>query len=634
VTDRFAWKITIGGVDVSQWVPANGTIDHGRGSVFSGFSAPRAVFDLFTQEGWPTHPGTLPTVEPGGAVVITVTDLEHAAPYEHGRFTGKVQAIEWSEYRLRIIAVGTIADWQHSLAFVPLIGFPVQKDDVRVPAWCAQSDPTQTIIVEGGGGRWLRAIDYGQAPEPLLDVLLAIADDCDALLMQDRFGDVRYRTRYRTPPARETLPSGCIETGSIDMVLEHGTLRNTVYVYYGADPQDYIIETDTDYGSIATYGVRADTLTTQLRLEAGARGKGKTYIEANMNRWQVPDVTMVMALTDDTAYDLLISLEEGDPITLDDLPAGAPISTYDANVIGFTEIMHPTDYQMILHLSQGIEPASEDDGNWVEYGSITGGDDEGTYIDDDGLAWAWHRFTSDGTLTVTDPVLGRLLVAAGGGGGGQADFFAHAGGGGSGAVFHGSMFELTAGDHAVVIGQGGSGDSGATRATQGGTSKFGDVWVYGGGVGGNSVTLGGAAGDGGYGGGGGTNALAGGDGLYGSIDGGVTTNSTVILGGDGEDGGTGDSYGGGNGGGATLVSDITGADVTYAVPGAGSDRYTQPTAYGSGGNGGLRMTAGRDQGQDGVDGVVIVAYRISPGGGDGSYAYDETFAYDSPITYE
>ncbi len=650
MTDRFDWKVTIDSVDVSKWVPLGGVIDHGRGSVFSGFSSPRASFELVTEEGWPAEAAYLPTVEPGMEVVITVTDLEHAVPYEHGRFTGKVQALEWSELRLRVIAVGTIADWQHALAFVPLEGFAAEKDDTRVPAWCAQSDPTQSITVEGGGGRWLRAVAYGQAPEPLLDVLLGIADDCDALLMQDRFGTVRYRTRYRTAPTRVTLPSAAIEKGTIDMVLEHGTLRNTVYVYWGADPQDYVIQTDADYGSIAAYGVRTDTLTTELRFESGARGKGDTYIERNMNRWQVPDITCVMALTDDTAYDLLISLEEGDPITLADLPAGAPVTTYDANVIGFTEVMHSTDYQMILHLSQGLEPAGEDDGNWVEDGTITGGDTTGTEVVG-GRVYRWHKFTTSGSLTL-DPgveVIAELLAAGGGGGGGGA-FQAgaqYAGGGGAGGLYN-ATYELAAADSpiTVTIGAGGAGGAGTSfgSGTVGGTGStgsdtiFGTVTAPGGGGGGGSGDAdlnpaGGAGGAGGSGGGGGetygaAGARVAGYGYAGGPAGGPGSGSSA-----GGGGGAG-SAGGSGGAGSGVVSALDGTSSTYAAGGAPNGSQAAGTANTGNGGAGAYGNVSINSGGAGGSGVVIVRYAVSPGGGDGSYEYDSTIPYNAGITYE
>jgi hypothetical protein len=634
MTSRFDWKVTIDSVDVSQFIPTAGTIDHGRGSVFGGFSAPRATFDLFTEEGWETHPGTLPTVNPGDEVVITVTNLEHAVPYEHGRFTGKVQALEWSEMRLRVIAVGVVADWQQSLAFVPLEGFAAAKDDVRVDAWCDQSDPAQTIIVEGGGGRWLRAVEYGAQPEPLLDVLLGIAEDCDALLMQDRFGGVRYRTRYRTAPDRVTLPSDVVDRTSIDMVLEHGTMVNTAYVYYGADPQDYVIETDA--AAITAYGVRSTTLTTELRFDSGARGKALTYIENNMNRWQIPDVTMVMALTDDTSWDLLMTLEEGDPVTLDDFPAGAPIASYDANVIGFTEVMDRDDYLMVLHLSYGLAAPDEDDGNWVEDGSITGGDETGTTVID-GRVYRWHKFTTDGDLTIdagVDIIADVIAVAGGGGSGGYSQSSSNdSGSGGAGGLYDGPL-PIASSDSpiSVVIGAAGAGGAGAgtfvtaSNGTNGGDTTVGSVIdLTGGGGGGGSARggggtySGGAGQDGGSGGGGGEGTNASSSGGLG-IDGQGTNGS----------GGTPTTAGGG--GGLAVASTITGASVTYGV---GGTYGTAPVANTGSGGGGVTGGTSVVDGQAGAAGVVIIRYAVTPGGGAGTaYVYDEDIPYDTAITYE
>jgi hypothetical protein len=608
----YDWTVTIDGVDVSQWVKAAGTIDYGRPSRFAGFQAPMAVFDMFTQDENPSPaPVTWPTVDLGDPVIIHVT---WDGVTQWRRFTGVVQALDWSTSGLRVTAAGTSADWQTLTASgLEFTLSPIadsvsdELDTARVDRLC--DDAGVSITIEGVPARRVRGIPAGSLAQPLLDALLRIADDCDGLLMEDRLGVVRYRTRNFDRPAPYTLPSTVVERDTIDMAYERGTHVNAVRVFYGepdanTGQQNYKYVNDTGVYDTVSDGERLVELYSDLAYERAAEGRGTVYIEKNRLAWEVPDVTLVMSLATGAEADDILDLQQNWMVTLDDLPAGCPIASYDGDILGITDIMHETDYRIVLHLGPRIADtgATPEEPIFAE-DSITGGT-ETTYEDGNGFLWQIHTWATPGdyTATVNNDVTCEVLVVGGGGGGGNQGSSRAGGGGGAGALLA-TELAFTPGTIPVTVGSGGG------ASTAGGTSKLAEAWCYGGGDGGDAQASGNA---GGCGGGGGQNnpgpSAAGGAALYGSLDAGVTTNSTLILGdpGDASPGGAS-----GAGGGISYASSITGTAVTYSAAGAGNNSGgANPGASGSTPGSGGQGAAPSGSPGSGANGVVVVRYRI------------------------
>ena len=247
-----------------------------------------------------------------------------------------------------------------------------------------------------------------------------------------------------------------------------------------------------------------------------------------------------------------------------------------------------------------------------------------------------------------------LIVAGGGGGAGSGtDTGAWGGGGGGGGgLLQGSTLPLSAGEHPVVVGIGGTGGprtspTSAQQGGNGGNSTFGNFTAIGGGGGGAWKFVGNSGGSGGGGGGRGTGnnlRTAGGSGTSGQgFAGGASRDDDSAGrsaggggGGAGAIGGTGgtDVTRAGNGG-AGLASAITGGEITYAGGGGGGAMDNNSGApetaglggAGGGGNGSTvgNATAGTNglggggggvghqgAGGDGGSGVVIVRYKGDP----------------------
>ena len=240
--------------------------------------------------------------------------------------------------------------------------------------------------------------------------------------------------------------------------------------------------------------------------------------------------------------------------------------------------------------------------------------------------YKYHKFTSNGTLTISGTKTVEVLAIGGGGsGGGTVAAGGNNGGGGAGGVLYHSSKALSTGNYSVVIGAGGSSAANNANGNPGSNSTFDTMTAYGGGFGSYSSN---AAGSGGSGGGSGYTGGAAGSATQ-TINGGATT----AYGNNGASGGTEGGGGGGAGG-----AGAQGTSVLLGQGGVGINTYsTWATAttsgingYYAGGGGGAPMSTATDQGrvaysQSGVtntggggggrgglgaSGIVIVRYTL------------------------
>jgi hypothetical protein len=186
--------------------------------------------------------------------------------------------------------------------------------------------------------------------------------------------------------------------------------------------------------------------------------------------------------------------------------------------------------------------------------------------------YKYHKFTADGTFTVTSSigasVVDALVIAGGGGGGGD-----NGGGAGAGGYLFTAEHTVTATAYSITVGDGGIGSTGGgNNGTNGQNSVFHTLTATGGGRGGtNNASASGANGGSGGGAGGGT----------------------------GGSGGTGTS-GQGN-------------------AGASSGGNTSPKCGGGGGGAGAVGTAGPNQGHGGIGSNAQSAWATITSSGDGGY---------------
>lgn len=588
----YDWTVSIDGVDVSDLIPEAGSIDYGRQGSGVGFAAPRAEFTMFTEAGFPEYAGTWPVLEDGQPVIIHVT---WDGITQWRRFTGKIQAFDYSPNRVKVTCAGNIVDYADFPAGSTGSFYPrtIEPDTLRV-AWLADGAPA-ALTVEGSAGRRVRQIEKNTPSGKLLEQLLRVADDCDGLLLEDRLGVPRYRTRNFTLPGTYTLPAGIVDYASLSLSKERGEKFSTIRVYYGEpDPltglQKYRVATDSALAIDLGFD-KALEVVTDLRTPEAADGRAEQLLAQHGDVYTMPDVALLMSEATGEQADDILDFQEGWLVTVEDLPLGWPVSTYDGRIIGFTEIMS-ADYPLVLHLEPALATDAEaDDDPIYPDGIITGYDATGTETIDD-KEYRWCRWETSGGFTVdyTDAVYTQVVAIAGQGGGGSAPagVFGAGGGGGAGG-FMNEYLDLNPGSWPLTVGIGGAINTNGTD-----TVLYG-VRLYGGGHGGYN-----GGPDGGDGGSGGGSAFNRGSGaLDGTAGDGVSGQGYPGQRGGGGAGGAADgptSFSGGVG----VDVEIGGSVQTFGVGGDGEGDGSTP--------GGGGWTAASPT--PGADGVVYMRYRI------------------------
>lgn len=120
----------------------------------------------------------------------------------------------------------------------------------------------------------------------------------------------------------------------------------------------------------------------------------------------------------------------------------------------------------------------------VGVSETTGSPSMGTFTDSNGIEWSYYDFTGSGSITFDADGYADILYV--GGGGGSVDYGNNRyTGGGGGAVRYGLLY-VTAGTHSIGIGGGGSGRTSQTKASDGGNTSLGSLYIAGGGAGGET----------------------------------------------------------------------------------------------------------------------------------------------------
>lgn len=311
-----------------------------------------------------------PNVMPhlGDTVWISVTTVTGFAPdhdtqdtyygAEFRRFTGKVQALDWSWDRLHITASADLEAWARVGIMEPYVS--VEENEVTRAATLATETPSPTTLhIEGAGEFTVLPLADTDFPLCLLPALQQLADDTDGLLYCNREGNVTFRSRGWDPPAEYVIPPEIVDRNSLSMTLELGTVENLVVVEYGeVGSGDGVRPTisHTDATSETAYGTRTGYYVTPLSYQPDAYAHAGTIVDNTAPVWRMTDADLIMALaTDRQVYDVC-ALEQGDPVHLETLPAGAPLTDYTANVLGWTEDLSSTSWVVTLHLSTDIPP--------------------------------------------------------------------------------------------------------------------------------------------------------------------------------------------------------------------------------------------------------------------------------------
>lgn len=389
---RFAYSLRVSGDDIGDLVPEAPEITYGRRSTDEGFTAPILVFDMLTADGYPNHPTRddedfprfgvdTDTGTPAGTETGPPTPIVHGSPVEvdaygssgfidlyvdeYGgftsrRFTGSVTAIDYSKNVIRVTATADVTYWNRRWAgstnhTTPI---PEESDIERVERYVI-TEAGLDIQAEGDAIDLIE-VPIDTAPSRLLDLLDAICETTRGTFSVDRVGDAFYRCKVWSRPGTVPIPAAMVAVDHVQMMTERNAIITDCYVAYGYPDGTTGLKSHANYfdsdldGKYGTYEYRTDSLC----LDNGDADQVAYWLVSDATpQWIMPELPLGMHLVNDSALADILTIAEGHTVELTTLPANAPISEIEAEVIGTTETLGKDEWLLVLHLGPN-PPAS------------------------------------------------------------------------------------------------------------------------------------------------------------------------------------------------------------------------------------------------------------------------------------
>ena len=380
----FAYRVTIDGTDVAGMTLAGGTIQYGAtssneqpqpASVFLELISADAAGDLVAtypgiswRGGIPSgyvdafddiYKGALSALQVGKTITVRVgTESGYAdefdANYRYGfdvtRFAGHIAAIDYTAGLIGVTGVDA-AETAARTRLTPS-GWPQETETARV-ARIATAAGLQVNIVGTSGVEFI-ATDAEANETNAFTLLTSLANTTGAVFYTDREGLLTYRCRDAAPGTTYVVPPAVTLVDSLQMTSELGDVVNTIEVEYGdADPNtgDRPTWSDTDVASVAEYGERKP-MRGSVRIDVASLTDAQAYaariIDAYSSpRWHLPRVTAHLGLArDDGTVAALLTADLDDILELPQLLPASPEASYASRVLGYTERLHPEEWQI------------------------------------------------------------------------------------------------------------------------------------------------------------------------------------------------------------------------------------------------------------------------------------------------
>ena len=378
----YTWQVLVDGEDAAGITLSGAQISYGRTTVWEQPRPGYCYLQLLTPDAVPSIADDYPDLAPGafgaksgfsdsyvddyygvvsrlvvGAPVkvtaSTPTGFTDAYVDDYGngdtltRFTGRISAID---YRPGEAAV-TVVDASEALTRFDITWQrPGETDHYRVQAIAAKAGVA--IQIDGKDTTNLLPDDQ-QTTTTAWAALQKIAQDCGAVVYVDREGVIHYSC-WDDRGIDRPIPGDVVLTESLQMQAELGSVVNQVSVEYGVKPEqgDRPTVEVSDADSVKAYGVLDRKFTTRLADQADAQTMaGQVVKQAAHPSWNMPTATVTFFRASDPVIAAVAPLEVQDQALIGPLPTAAPFLDYQALVLGYSETLDQTDWQMTLHLS-------------------------------------------------------------------------------------------------------------------------------------------------------------------------------------------------------------------------------------------------------------------------------------------
>ena len=367
----FHYRVAIDGTDIAGMTLTGATITYGATGSGQNPSPTVAHLELISADaagdlvaGYPgiswnggipsgyvdtfeaTYAGAMSALHVGAPVSVRVAtdsgyvdtfESNYRAGFDVTRFTGRITALDYAPTVIGITAV----DQVEALTRIELdpAAWPEEPELDRVNRILAAVGATATI--HGAGTATIRAGQYSRAGTAWRH-LVALAAACHAVVWVDREGDLVYRTAQALPDTTYIAPPGATLVDPLRMSSELGDVVNTIEVTYG----DKATVTAVNTASVAKYGTRQHKVEGDLADQAQAQAWADGYVTLRGEpAWHMPTAVIHLGLANtDGQVAQLLNVDLDDVLELPYLLAASPEASYASRVVGYTEVLDPTEW--------------------------------------------------------------------------------------------------------------------------------------------------------------------------------------------------------------------------------------------------------------------------------------------------
>ena len=263
------------------------------------------------------------------------------------RFTGTVTAVDYTPGELTLTAVDALeplgrvyvtsgrqeeTDFNRAFAYAKLAGIELGY--------------LGTLQVQ------LAEIAPNPDPTTALRALIATADSTDAQVFADLSNRVYYRRRDTAPGGVITIPGEVTLSEALIVSDELGDIYNVERVAYGKADSRQVVER-INQASITEYGRREwRQYETQLLTNKDAAEFADYWLTNDASPgYRIRDVEILILDVEGSWAGTADSIDLFVPVRIPQLPAGSPIDTFTAVVLGYTETITQNDRVLNLHLA-------------------------------------------------------------------------------------------------------------------------------------------------------------------------------------------------------------------------------------------------------------------------------------------
>ena len=323
----------------------SGDIDPGAWQGVSGYTD--AYADEWLGQEVAARVGVPLVVETSGVSGYTDAYADEWAGSGNVRFTGTVTAVDYTPGELTVTAVDAVEQLGRVYVKDPR---PGETDFSRAFALANLAGVTMGYL----GQVTATLVEQETAPTrtTVLEALTATADNTAATFYADRLNALWYRRRDAALVNTVTLPAEVTLTEALIVSQELGEVYNTELVAYGKR-ENRRTASASDPESVAKYGPREwPVMETELAGAKDAENLADYWLAIDKDAaYRVASAQVVIYGEAPEFHAAADALDLYSRVVIPQLPAGSPVASFSAVLLGYTETITEQDRTLALHLA-------------------------------------------------------------------------------------------------------------------------------------------------------------------------------------------------------------------------------------------------------------------------------------------